>query len=68
EVDVLQQLYEVELSRLTQDRAAVDGLLRNNKAVNGNSIAELTLSERNHLAALSVVCNVLLNLDETINY
>lgn len=68
EIDVLEKLYEAELNRFSGDRVAVDALLDNNRVVAGGGMAELTPVERGHLAALSVVCNVLLNLDETINY
>lgn len=68
EIDVLQELYEAEESRFSGDPKAVNAFLDNYLVNEGNGVSALTPAKRIHLAALSVVCNVLLNLDETINY
>lgn len=68
EIDVLQTLYEAELSRFASEPSAVDAFLKTNIVEAEHGVGLLTVVERSHLAALSVVCNVLLNLDETINY
>jgi hypothetical protein len=65
---VLQELYEAELNRFSGDQIAVDAFLDNYIVDGENEASVLSPPERIHLAALSVVCNVLLNLDETINY
>ncbi|MDA7879901.1 PSD1 and planctomycete cytochrome C domain-containing protein [Mariniblastus sp.] len=68
EIEVLQELYEAELNRFSGDQIAVDAFLDNYIVDGENEASVLSPPERIHLAALSVVCNVLLNLDETINY
>ncbi|MCH2183604.1 MAG: PSD1 and planctomycete cytochrome C domain-containing protein [Mariniblastus sp.] len=63
EIDILHELYRSELQRFQAEPKLAQKFLQECRAP-----AELSPGGPEHLAALTLVCNVLLNLDETINY
>ncbi len=63
EIDILHELYRSELQRFQDEPKLAQKFLQECRAP-----AEPSPGGPEHLAALTLVCNVLLNLDETINY
>ncbi len=63
EVHILWELYQAEFERFQQTPGAAKDLLKDCLVAQQGP-----QQHENHLAALTMVCNVLLNLDETINY
>ncbi len=63
EIQWLRNLYEMEKRRFENSPASSHKFLNSMRHKN-----DLNDAGSNELAALSIVCNVLLNLDETINY
>lgn len=63
EIDVLFELYQSELKRFQETPGTAKKFLNECLAPKQQS-----QGKEDHLAALTMICNVLLNLDETINY
>ncbi len=63
ELDELTQLYHSELKRFENEPELATVFLKNNRPTKA-----IQLEDSAKLTALSIVANVLLNLDETINY
>ena len=63
EIGVLFELYQSELKRFQETPGTAKKFLNECLAPKQQS-----QEKEDHLAALTMVCNVLLNLDETINY